>query len=76
MALEQEPTAEPLDLMEIPGRRLQLAPVQLQATLQEALQQLEQSGAEALYVERMTAPGIKPIFGILTREQVESAYRP
>ncbi len=75
LALEQDPAAE-LDLMEIPGRRLQLAPVQLQATLQEALQALENSGAEALYVERMTAPGIKPIFGILTREQVESAYRP
>ena len=49
--------ATELDLMEIPGRRLQLAPVQLQATLQEALQQLDRSGAEALYVERMTAPG-------------------
>ena len=37
-----------------------------QATLQEALEQLERTGAEALYVERMTAPGIKPIFGVLT----------
>jgi H+/Cl- antiporter ClcA len=75
LALEQEALAD-LDLMEIPGRRLQLAPVHLQATLQEALEQLERTGAEALYVERMTAPGIKPIFGVLTREQVESAYRP
>lgn len=75
LALEREQGTE-FDLLEIPARRLQLAPLPLQATLHEALEQLERSGAEALYVERMTAPGIRPIYGILTREQVESAYRP
>lgn len=66
--------ANELDLLEIPGRRVDVAPIYLQATLQEALEQLNQ-GAEALYVERMTAPGIRRIYGVLTREQLESAYK-
>ncbi|AKH22277.1 chloride channel protein [Sedimenticola thiotaurini] len=63
-----------LDLLEIPGRRIDVAPIYLQATLQEALEKLN-GGAEALYVERMTAPGIRRIYGVLTREQLESAYK-
>jgi len=64
-----------VDLLGIPARRLQLAPIHLQATLQEALEAMERSGAEAMYVERMIAPGIKRIYGVLTRDQIESAYR-
>ncbi len=65
----------PIDLMKIPGRRLEVAPIHLRDTLQEALETLEKSAAEALYVRRMTAPGIWRTYGILTREQIESAYR-
>jgi CIC family chloride channel protein len=65
-----------MDLMSIPVRdRLQLAPVSLHATLQEALEQLDQGEGEALYVRRMTAPGNWRIYGVLTREHVESAYK-
>lgn len=67
-------TVSQIDLLEIPGQRIDVAPIYLQATLQEALERLN-SGAEALYVERMTAPGIRRIYGVLTREQVESAYK-
>jgi hypothetical protein len=63
-----------IDLLEIPGQRIDVAPIYLQATLQEALERLN-SGAEALYVERVTAPGIRRIYGVLTREQLESAYK-
>jgi len=65
---------DPIDLLAIPGRRMDVAPVYLQATLQEALEQLG-GDVEALYVEQVTAPGIRRIYGILTREQLESAYR-
>ena len=65
---------EPIDLMNVPGQRFEVAPVYLQATLQEALDILKEKGVEALFVERMTAPGIKRIYGVLTREQIESAY--
>ena len=73
--LDADAGDEPVDLWQIPAERYNVAPVNLQATLQEALERLEGSSAEALYVERMTAPGIRRIYGILTRDMVESAYR-
>ncbi len=42
---------ELIDLLSIPARRHDVAPVYLQATLQEALERLDE-GVEALYVER------------------------
>lgn len=65
---------EDIDLIQIPAWREQVVPINLQATLQEALELLNRYPAEALYVERVTAPGIRHIYGILTREQIESAY--
>lgn len=64
-----------VDLMEIPGKRYDIAPIHLQATLQEALDTLNDSSAGALYVQRQTAPGIQRVYGILTRDMIESAYR-
>ncbi|HID46463.1 MAG TPA: chloride channel protein [Chromatiaceae bacterium] len=71
----QERPQEDIDLMEIPGKRLQLSPVHLHETLQEALDKLNKGEGEALYVRRMSAPGIWRVYGILTREQIESAYQ-
>lgn len=73
--LQKHPEELQLDLLAIPGQRQDLARIHLQATLQEALEELEQTGRDALYVDRMTAPGIYRVYGVLTREQVESAYR-
>jgi hypothetical protein len=72
---EDEGGVEEIDLMAIPAWREGIVPINLQASLQEALELLDADPAEALYVERMTAPGIRHIYGVLTREQVESAYR-
>ena len=72
--LDPRPGDADVDLWRIPGQRLDVAPVNLQATLQEAVDVLRASSAEALYVERITAPGIRRIYGILTRDMVESAY--
>jgi H+/Cl- antiporter ClcA len=72
---EEEGEEEPIDLLKIPGRRLQVAPAHLRETLQEAMESLQRGKGEALYVRRMTAPGFYRIYGILTREQIESAYR-
>lgn len=73
--LQEEDALTTLDLREIPARRLQVTAINLQANLQEALDQLTKARAEALYVERPTAPGIHKIYGVLTRERIESAYR-
>jgi H+/Cl- antiporter ClcA len=72
---ETEGGVEEIDMLKIPAQREQVGAVNLQATLQEALDLIESGAAEALYVERMTAPGIRHIYGVLTREQIESAYR-
>lgn len=73
--LAQAPDDDEIDLLAIPAERLELASVHLQATLQEALDILESRGAEALYVRRPIAPGIEHIYGVLTRQRIESAYR-
>jgi len=65
----------PLDLLRIPVRRLRAAAIHLQATLQEAFEKLEKASVDALYVERLDASGNRQIYGVLTREAVESAYR-
>ena len=72
---EHEEPIEEIDLMDIPGKRLELAPIHLHETLQEALEKLNKGEGEALYVQRMSAPGIWRIYGILTREQIESSYQ-
>ncbi|MEJ2308554.1 MAG: chloride channel protein [Gammaproteobacteria bacterium] len=74
--LEADDASRPatVDLMEIPGRRYDIAPIHLQATLQEALDTLNNSSADALYVQRQTVPGIHRVYGILTRDMIESAY--
>ena len=64
-----------VDLLNIPGHRLELAPVHLHETLQEALERLNRREGEALYVRRMTAPGNWHVYGVLTRENVDSAYK-
>lgn len=64
-----------VDLLAIPGNRYRVSPVHLNATLQEALDVLKTTGHEALFVERMSAPGIRPIYGVLTREMLEASYR-
>lgn len=64
-----------IDLMAIPGKRVEIQPVHIQATLLEAKEILERSSLQALYVQRQKAPGIHHVYGVLTREMVESAYR-
>ncbi|MFK4016709.1 chloride channel protein [Cobetia marina] len=66
---------EELDLLEIPAQRLDLAPIHLQATLSEAYERLLPSNVDALYVEHTTAPMIRKISGIITRDAIESYYR-
>ncbi|MCU7922285.1 MAG: chloride channel protein [Candidatus Thiodiazotropha sp. (ex Dulcina madagascariensis)] len=72
--LEQQQEDE-LDLFSIPATRYELAPLPMQATLQEALERLDGSSAEALYIEWFDQAHYWRIQGILTRPQIESAYR-
>ncbi len=66
---------EGINLLEIPAKRLSVVPIHLQATLEEALAELDKHNVNVLYVERMNTPGIMHIYGVLTRKQIESAYQ-
>ncbi len=74
---EQDPTVEKImiDLLEIPAKRKDIAPLYYQATLQEAMDKFGESSAEALYVEKTSAPMIKTVLGIITRSDIENHYQ-
>ena len=72
---KENPELESLDLRGFPGERLQTAAVDIRATLHEAKEQMIASGAKALYVVSQTVPGVPRVYGVLTREDVESGYR-
>jgi len=73
--LRESERSDEVDLMEIPGKRLEATSIHLEATLQEAVEKLARSGAEAAYVERMIAPTFYRTYGVLTRDHIETAYR-
>jgi H+/Cl- antiporter ClcA len=66
---------EMIDLLEIPGLRLDMAPIHLQATLSEAFSRLNDQSLDALYVEHGHRPKQKRISGIITRGAIERYYR-
>lgn len=70
---EAEPDAD-VDLLKIPAERVELAPVDMQATLFEASGVLREQGVEALYVRRLIAPLSYRTFGIVRRQDVEEGY--
>ena len=66
---------EQVDLTAIPATRKDVTSIFLQATLSEALDSLNQSGLQALFVNRISAPLLDSPVGILTREDIESFYQ-
>ncbi len=68
------PQTDSVDLMKIPGLRLDTTPIHSRATLHEALRALEKSNAEAVLVQRQSAPLIAPAVGVLTKSAIESYY--
>ncbi|MEM1229539.1 MAG: chloride channel protein [Pseudomonadota bacterium] len=73
---EAEPEAkapeadDTLNLLEIPGMRRDVADVDDRATLQQAQEAMATSSAEAVCVRRQSAPLIRPVIGVLTRNQI------
>lgn len=71
---EVPPEDELIDLLEIPGQRLEMAPIGLQATLSEAFLKLQDSAIGALYVVHGYRPKQQRISGIITRGAIERYY--
>ena len=72
---EEDTTPEQIDLMDIPANRRDIAPVQYQATLEEALNEFDQTSVEALYVQRHVAPMIQRVYGVVLKSDIESYYQ-
>jgi len=72
---EGHETSESVDLMNIPANRRDVAPVQYQATLEEALNEFDTTNAEALYVQRHVAPMIQRVYGVVLKSDIESYYQ-
>lgn len=73
-------TEDKIDLLRLPGERLELAPLSWRATLLEAQQQLEATGAGALYIGRDLdhgTPGVldSEVAGIILHQHIERYYR-
>ncbi len=67
-----EDTAETIQLLEIPGKRENLAAVHLQATLAEALEAMDEKNVNACYVYQRGQQ--ERLAGIVTRGKIESFY--
>lgn len=74
LAYLAENEVDEIDLLKIPANRLQPAPIEIRATLKEALDQFRKTGAEALFVVQANAPGMYRHYGIITRDEIERRY--
>ncbi|WP_288129342.1 chloride channel protein [Microbulbifer sp.] len=77
---EAKQPEEKIDLLRLPGERLELAPLSWRATLLEAQVALERSGAGALYIGRDYDQGFSGVLnsdvaGIILPQHIEHYYR-
>lgn len=71
----EAPDVASMDLLEVPAKRLQVAPIALEATLQEAVDAMDASGAEGLYVDRTAAYDGASRYGVIARADIDKSYR-
>ena len=60
--------------MDIPAKRRDLSRTDLRASLKDALELLDGSGRQALYVTGTRGPGLERVYGVLTREDIERSH--
>ena len=68
------PDEDLIDLLEIPATRKDVSRINVLASLQDALEQLNRTGKEAVYVTGTKGHGLNRIYGILTRDDIEKSY--
>jgi CIC family chloride channel protein len=64
-----------IQLLDIPGQRLDLAGVNLRATLRHALEVMNSKQVEALYIHPSNTGNSIIVEGIITRSAIEEVYR-
>lgn len=66
----------PIQLLEIPGRQVQLFPIHETASLHEAMQAFNAKQCTALYVSQPRTPTQSDVSGILTLNALQNYYQP
>jgi len=64
-----------LDLLTIPAKRLDTASITIIATLQEAHEKMNTEQCDVLHITGAHGQSKKRIYGVITREHIESSYR-
>ena len=72
--IEDKSDDEPIDLMEIPGKRLQVACIDLRATLAKARDTFQSENAEAICVVHWNRRSQRHCYGVIVRDQFEDLY--
>lgn len=73
--IEEAPEEPVINLLDIPADRHAIEGIHKRASLYEAEKMLRQSSVGVLYVFDVPAPNLTRVKGIITRDQIESAYR-
>ncbi len=71
---EEQENLNKVDLMKIPANRQDVVSINLQATLEETFDKMEQRKIQAAYVYRLTPDNQERIYGVLTREMITDQY--
>jgi len=73
---KQEQSADhEINLLDIPAKRLDTEQIPIVATLQEAHEKMQAIQCEVLYITGAHGAAKKRIYGVITREHIESSYR-
>ena len=72
---DSEKTDVTLDLVTIPAKRLDAVAIPIIATLQEAHEKMQTNDCSVLYVTGAHGRSKRRIYGIITREHIDSSYQ-
>jgi len=65
-----------IHLLELPGERMDVTTIDAQATAAQVLQAINKAQVDACIVQRITAPLITPVVGIVTRHHLDNYRNP
>ena len=74
-ASDEQNLQHKVDLHTIPAKRLDTASITIVATLQEAYQTMQSEQCEVLYITGAHGAAKQRIYGVITREHIESSYQ-
>ncbi len=70
-----DPAETQLDLLKIPAKRHETAAITIVATLQEAHESMQFEQCEVLFITGAHGLSKERVYGVITREHIESSYR-